>query len=166
MTEERIYDETTEQVDGGDDQRPSDKELNFAKLRQQYEAALAELEQLRPLKQREVLRQAGFDPDAPEGKSLTFAIEAGKVEADPEQIKQFAVNELGFQPKVALTETESRQVEAATRMEQVRQVTTSEAPPATTDDEIVEAEAEGDWGRAMALKMQRLAEMQQPAGNW
>lgn len=166
MTEERIYDETTEQVDGGDDQRPSDKELNFAKLRQQYEAALAELEQLRPLKQREVLRQAGFDPDAPEGKSLTFAIEAGRVEADPEQIKQFAVNELGFQPKVALTETESRQVEAATRLEQVRQVTTSEAPPATTDDEIAKAEAEGDWGRAMSLKMQRLAEMQQPAGNW
>jgi len=153
MTEERIDEQATEQAGG--EQQPSDKELNFAKLRQQYEAAMAELEQLRPLKVKETLRQAGFDPEATEGKALTLAIEAGKVEADPQKIVEFAANEFGFQPRVALTETEAKQVEAAARMEQVRQVTTSVQTP-SADDEIAKAEQEGDWTKAMALKLQKI----------
>lgn len=150
MSEEQT--ETTEQSP-----EVSDKEINFQKLREQKEALEAELASLRPLQTKETLRQAGFDPDTPEGKALSVAIKAGEVEANPDQIVAYAGSEFGWEPKPRLTETEATQVEGSKRLEAVRQVTQSDGPQ-DTKALIAEAEQSGDWMTAMQLKVRDLAE--------
>lgn len=151
MSEEQT--ETTEQPEV----EVSDKEINFQKLREQKEALEAELANLRPLQTKETLRQAGFDPDSSEGKALSVAIKAGEVEANPDQIVEYAGSEFGWEPKPRLTETEAAQVEGSKRLEAVRQVTQSDGPQ-DTQSLIAEAEQSGDWYSSMQLKVRELAE--------
>lgn len=138
--------QTTEQTT-----EPSDKEINFQKLREQKEALEAELAELRPLRVKETLREAGFDPSTPEGKALALAVEAGKVEADSSLIAEYAGSEFGWQPKTALTPTEASQVEGSQRLAAARAASTSDGPP-DVRQQIAEAEAEGDREKAMRLK--------------
>lgn len=148
MSDEQTTTETPEAT--------SDKDKNFAALRQQLDQAQAEIEALRPLRTKETLRQAGFDPDTAEGKALSLAIDAGRVEPDPTQIVEFAGSEFGWEPRTQLTETEATQAEGSKRLEAVRQVTQSDGP-SDVGSQIAEAEQAGDWSRAMALKLRRMA---------
>lgn len=141
-------DETTETTE---QPQASDKELNFEKLRQQREALEAELAELRPLRVKETLRQAGFDPDSAEGKALSLAVEAGKVETDPTQIAEYAGSEFGWQPKTQLTETESTQVEASRRQQAVQQASVSDTP-LDVQQQIQQLEQDGKWQEARSLK--------------
>lgn len=152
-----MSDEQTTETQEQTSEAPSDKEINFQKLREQKEALESELAALRPLRTKETLRQAGFDPDSAEGKALSMAIDAGKVETDPEKIVEFAGSEFGWEPRTQLTETEATQVEGSRRMEAVRQVTQSDGP-SDVSSQIAEAEQAGDWKKAMSLKLRSLAE--------
>lgn len=143
--------ETTEEL--------SDKELNFAKLREQKEALEARVAELSPLAVEKAVREAGFAPDTPEGKALSRL--AGD-NPDADAVKNLAV-ELGFEAspeeqKHEPTPNERAAQEFADRTSELSQVTTSDEPP-DLNSQIAEAEAEGDWGKSMALKLAQFNQM-------
>lgn len=148
------HDPTTE----GLELEEGSKEFNFQKLKDDYEAKLAardaELEELRPLRNIESVRQAGFDPDSDRGKALDLALKAGAVTADPEQIREYATSTFGWEPAPVLTENEQAQVDAQARLDAARGGTDSEPPP-NIDNDIAQAEADGDWMKSGALKVQK-----------
>src|SRR5690606_33369140 len=153
MSETQATNEPTTTGDGTP--APGSKEYNSAQIRSQLEAANAELEELRPLKFQKAIRDAGFDPDSDKGKALLVAVEAGKVEAAADQVKDYASSFFGWNPEPALSPTEQTQVDGASRLEGLNQATGSHVPPATDlQAQIAEAEANGDHMRAMALKTQ------------
>lgn len=145
---------------------PGSKEYNFARLREENERLKAENAELRPLKFEKAIREAGFDPAADKGKSLLLAIEAGKVEASPEAVKEYATSFFGWNPEPQLNPTEQTQVQGGQRLEGVIGATDSHVPPATDiQAQIAEAEAAGDLVRAMTLKTQWIAQMQAGSGT-
>lgn len=137
----------------------SDKELNFDKLKEQYESRISELEtenaELRPLRNKEQLRTAGFDPDSDRGKALAVALKAGEVEADADAIKEYASETFGWEPKAQLSETEQSAVDGQQRVETARDATES-APPPDQDAQIAEAEADGDYVKSGIMKLEKI----------
>lgn len=142
--------ETTEQTD---------EEKNFAALREKVETYEARIAELSPLAKEKAVREAGFNPDTPEGKALSRL--AGD-EADADAVKNLAV-ELGFEattqdsPKHEPTKEERAAQEFADRQSHLSQTTVSDEPP-TDLEKIAEAEAKanetGDWSEVMRLKIQ------------
>lgn len=141
--------ETTEQTD---------EEKNFAALREKVETYEARIAELSPLAKEKAVREAGFNPDTPEGKALSRL--AGD-EADAEAVKNLAT-ELGFEAsqeetKHEPTPNERAAQEFADRQSQLSQTTVSDEPP-TDLEKIAEAEAKanetGDWSEVMRLKIQ------------
>jgi hypothetical protein len=120
---------------------------NFAALREKYEAAVAEL---RPLKARDAVSAAGFNPNSPEGKAL-HRLALAETDVDAEKVKALA-DELGFEvtpPKPELTPTEQAAVAGAQKQAALNTVTTSDEPAdiasqiADLDQQIMKARAEG-----------------------
>lgn len=140
----------------------SDKDRNFENLRKAKEAAEAELAELRPLKTKEMLRDAGFDPTTAEGKAIQYALQAKGAQAPDtvEGIQELAEAEFGYKPPTSLTPEEKALQEAQSRVGALRTESTSEPPAdlgSSTDDlkaQIAELEAKGDFGRAGMLKLQ------------
>jgi hypothetical protein len=133
----------------------SDKELNFEKLRAQNEAQEQELAELRPLRIDKSIRDAGFDPTTDKGKALSIALKAGEVETDPGRILEYAEAEFGWKPEKPLSSTEAATVTAAAQSHQIQTQSSSDEPE-DVDGQIVQAENDGDWNRAVGLKLGKL----------
>lgn len=135
-------------------EEPTDKEINFQRLREKNEALEAQIAELSPLKVAQTVREAGFDPDTPAGKALSRLADAS---SDAESVKALAA-ELGFEaeaPTPALSKDERAAQEFGQRQSDLAAVTTSDIPPNMTD-QIAEAEEAGDWNKSVGLKLQSL----------
>lgn len=152
---------TTETVEG---QAPeSDKDKNVQALRQKSDAQEAELVELRPLKHRETIREAGFDPESGEGKSLMRDLESGLVKAEDgkdlhETLVSYAENEYSWKPPVQVTPTEQAQLDSTQRQTQVQGVT-SPVEPEDLNAQIAAADEAGNVQLGIVLR-NRLQEQQ------
>lgn len=147
----------------------SDKEQNFAALREKLEATEARLKELEPLAVEKAVQAAGFDPNTPEGKALSRL--AGS-DSDAEAVKNLAT-ELGFEAVEQdsppdLSPNERAAQEFAERKQELDSVTQSDEP-SDLGNQIAEAEAaaakgEGDWSQVTALKLQQFQQAAQQRG--
>lgn len=149
---------TTEVTDPVVEPEETDVAQNFRKLEETVKGQKEELDELRPLRDKEKLRDAGFDPDTDRGKALAIAIEAGKVEADDTAtLVEYAEETFGWKPTPVLTPTETQQVTATDDGKVIATVTTSETPP-DIDDEIAAAQKAGNHTEALRLQTRAAAE--------
>lgn len=147
--------ETTQTT--GEPPAEGSKEFNFRALEEKNQTLEAELADLRPLRDKERVREAGFDPDSEKGKTLLLAIKAGSVTPDKDQLTDYAKSEFGWAPTTQLTETERAQIEGSKRVGELGSVTDSHIPPSTDlAAQIAQAEADGDWVTATNLKLQMI----------
>jgi len=130
----------------------SDKEANLAALRQQLEAANQKLAALEPLQRASVVREAGFDPDSPEGKALVRMVGD---ETDATKVTEMAA-EIGWAPKQTLNPAEAATVAAAQAQDQLRQVSVGDVPADDIDRQIQEARESGNWQAAVILENRKL----------
>jgi hypothetical protein len=135
----------------------TDVAQNFRKLEEVNKSQKDELAELRPLRDKEKLRDAGFDPDSDRGKALAIAIKAGEVEADTAKLVEYAEDTFGWKPTPTLTPTESQQVTTTTEAKVISTEATSDAPP-NIDDQIAEAEKAGNHVEALRLTTRQAAE--------
>ncbi len=147
--------ETTEAAETTEETSPSRE--NFQALEDKYKAVKDENDELRPLRDKESLREAGFDPDSDRGKALAIAIKAGEMEPTPEAIAEFATSTFGWEPKPELTETEAEQVSSAAQVKQIQTASVSDSPP-DIDDEIAEARKAGNHVEALRMQTRQAAE--------
>ncbi len=148
---------TTEVTDPAVESEETDVAQNFRKLEEVNKSQKTELEELRPLRDKEKLRDAGFDPDTDRGKALAIAIKAGEVEPDTSKLVEYAEETFGWKPTPVLTPTESQQVKTTTEAKVISTETTSDDPP-TLDDKIAEAEKAGNHVEALRLTTRQAAE--------
>lgn len=147
----------TETTQPGAEPAEGSKEFNFRALEEKNTSLEAELADLRPLRDKERVREAGFDPDSEKGKTLLLAIKAGSVTPDKDQLADYAKTEFGWSSTPQLTETERAQLDGTNRLTELGTVTDSHIPPsADLDAQIAQAEAEGDWVTASKLKLSKL----------
>lgn len=133
-------------------QPESDKDKNFQALREQKDALEAQVKELAVFRNKDLLRQAGFDPDTGEGKSLLRDITAGTVDADKDKLAEYAESEYGWKPKATLSPEESATVSSSQHSDQLRQSASDDGPKDTIDDQIAQARADGNWELAVVLE--------------
>ena len=148
---------TTEVTDPAVEPEDTDVAQNFRKLEEVNKSQKTELEILRPLRDKETLRDAGFDPDTDRGKALAIAIKAGEVEPDTSKLVEYAEETFGWKPIPVLTPTESQQVKTTTEAKVISTETTSDDPP-NIADQIAEAEKAGNHVEALRLTTRQAAE--------
>lgn len=128
-------------------------------LRKQLEAALSENKQFKSRERQRAFKDAGYDPDAGNGKALAKLYDG---DADPESIRAFAKAEFGWEPPTGegASPAGSPAPDSPSDWDKLNQATatggTSSDP--TDDDRIAKAEAEGDWStydRLQAIKLQK-----------
>lgn len=137
---------TTTPTDG---QQESDADRNFRLLREQNEALRAENETLRPLRIEKAIREAGFDPDSPEGKALA---RMAPTEVDADAVKTLA-GEIGFEAPQQMT---AAQQEAATQAKvagEVGKVASGDSPP-TTEDKTEQAMTDRNFAQVLATHIE------------
>ncbi len=147
-------DETTEETT---EETSSPTRENFQVLEETIKTLEADNAELQQFRDKENLREAGFDPDSDRGKALAIAIKAGEMEPTPEAIAEFATSTFGWEPKPALTEIEAAQVASAAQVKQIQTASVSDAPP-NIDDEIAEAQKAGNHVEALRLQTRMAAE--------
>lgn len=147
----------------------SDKELNFRRLEQERDQLKAENAELRPYRDRETVREAGFDPDSGEGKSLIRDLGVGAVsvtdgEELSEKLAEHAESEYGWKPTVQPTETEANAAEAARRQAEVAGSTSSAdlTPDGELQAALEQARADNDF--ALASRIERRIKARQSSG--
>ncbi len=148
---------TTEVTDPAVESEETDIVQNFRKLEEVNKSQKTELEELRPLRDKETLRDAGFAPDTDRGKALAIAIKAGEVEPDTSKLVEYAEETFGWKPTPVLTPTESQQVKTTVDAKVISTETTSDDPP-TLVDQIAEAEKAGNHVEASRLTTRQAAE--------
>ena len=148
---------TTEVTDPAVEPEDTDVAQNFRKLEEVNKSQKTELEILRPLRDKETLRDAGFDPDTDRGKALAIAIKAGEVEPDTSKLVEYAEETFGWKPTPTLTPTETQQVKTTVDAKVISTETTSD-DPATLADKIAEAEKAGNHVEALRLTTRQAAE--------
>ena len=148
---------TTEVTDPAVEPEDTDVAQNFRKLEEVNKSQKTELEILRPLRDKETLRDAGFDPDTDRGKALAIAIKAGEVEPDTSKLVEYAEETFGWKPTPVLTPTESQQVKTTKEAKVISTETTSDDPP-NIADQIAEAEKAGNHVEALRLTTRQAAE--------
>lgn len=126
----------------------ADKELNFRRLEEERDRFKAEADELRPFRDRETVRRAGFDPDSGEGKSLIRDLGSGVVKVEdgqelPTVLAGYAEAEYGWKPTADLSPTEAKAASSAQRQADLSRVSSS-VPAKTVADVISEAETNGN----------------------
>lgn len=149
---------TTEPVD--------DQEKNWRRMEERIKALEAENSELRPFRDRDLVRNAGFDPDTGEGKSLIRDLGSGTVtpvdgEDLPAAIKRFAESEYGWKPRPVPTPVEQEQARAAQQQQRLASVSTSTdlTPEGELMAQMNEARDSGDY--ALAARLERRLKAQQ-----
>lgn len=146
----------------------SDKELNFRKMEEAHKETVAKLEgeiaELRPYRDRDLVREAGFDPGTDKGTVLErdlglgdIAVEEGQELA--EAIKSFAKSKYGWDPAPARSPVEAEHARIARERAGLKSDTESADKPETLRDQIIEARANNDF--ALASELQVKLERQQ-----
>ena len=102
------------------------------------------------------IKDAGFDPDSGQGKALK---DLYKGELNSDSIKQFASDNYGWgaSPDQA-TEQEAQRSRVITSQDSLDTVIEASVPvePVGIDDQINQAQSDGDWQTSSALKAEKL----------
>ena len=102
------------------------------------------------------IKDAGFDPDSGQGKALK---DLYKGELNSDSIKQFASDNYGWgaSPDQA-TEQEAQRSRVITSQDSLDTVIEASVPvePVGIDDQINQAQSDGDWQTSSALKADKL----------
>ncbi len=125
-------------------------------LREQLKKTEAENKELKSVMADSVFKEAGFDTSAGEGKALKSLYDG---ELKPDAIKQFASENYGWGASPdQVTEQEAQRSRVVTSQESLDTVIEASVPvePVGIDDQINQAQADGDWQTSSALKAEKL----------
>lgn len=132
--------------------------LSGSTLRKQVEDLSEQVKTYRQKDRTRAFRDAGFDPESGPGKALAKLYDG---DADPEAIQQFAKDEFGFEPQSGSTSTQTQQTQRQpsgdAAISSLSAGTIAPREP-SNDDQIAEAEKNGDWeayDRLQAAKLLR-----------
>lgn len=163
MTDEQTGNETVDQsgqaggqtevgepaTEGGGGEQPK---TEGGQLRDKLEETIERNRKLESQLRKSAFREAGFNPDEGHGKALAELYDG---DPDAEQIQQFA-QEYSFQPNLAgsvPTSEEANREGATQRTAQV--MSSSESTEGLSlEDQVTQAEQQGEWQKAFALKGQ------------
>jgi len=102
------------------------------------------------------IKDAGFDPSSGQGKALK---DLYKGEMDSDSIKQFASENYGWGASPdQVTEQEAQRSRVVTSQDSLDTVIEASIPvePVGIEDQINQAQADGDWQTSSALKAEKL----------
>ena len=102
------------------------------------------------------IKDAGFDPNSGQGKALK---DLYKGELNPDSIKQFASENYGWGASPEqVTEQEAQRSRVVTSQDSLDTVIEASVPvePVGIDDQINQAQSDGDWQTSSALKAEKL----------
>ena len=102
------------------------------------------------------IKDAGFDPSSGQGKALK---DLYKGEMDSDSIKQFASENYGWGASPdQVTEQEAQRSRVVTSQNSLDTVIEASVPvePVGIDDQINQAQSDGDWQTSSALKAEKL----------
>ena len=102
------------------------------------------------------IKDAGFDPESGQGKALK---DLYKGELDSDSIKQFASENYGWGASPdEVTEQEAKRSRVVTSQDSLDTVIEASVPvePVGIDDQINQAQSDGDWQTSSALKAEKL----------
>lgn len=102
------------------------------------------------------IKDAGFDPSSGQGKALK---DLYKGEMDSDSIKQFASENYGWGASPdEVTEQEAQRSRVVTSQNSLDTVIEASVPvePVGIDDQINQAQSDGDWQTSSALKAEKL----------
>jgi len=102
------------------------------------------------------IKDAGFDPNSGQGKALK---DLYKGEMDSDSIKQFASENYGWGASPdQVTEQEAQRSRVITSQNSLDTVIEASVPvePVGIDDQINQAQSDGDWQTSSALKAEKL----------
>ena len=102
------------------------------------------------------IKDAGFDPSSGQGKALK---DLYKGELDSDSIKQFASENYGWGASPdEVTEQEAQRSRVVTSQDSLDTVIEASVPvePVGIEDQINQAQADGDWQTSSALKAEKL----------
>jgi len=125
-------------------------------LREQLKKTEAENKELKSVMADSVFKEAGFDTSAGEGKALKSLYDG---ELKPDAIKQFASENYGWgQSSEVDQEQDAQRSRVITSQESLDTVIEASVPvePVGIDDQINQAQADGDWQTSSALKAEKL----------
>ena len=125
-------------------------------LREQLKKTEAENKELKSVMSDSVFKEAGFDTSAGEGKALKSLYD-GELKADA--IKQFASENYGWgQSSEAVQEQDAQKAQVVTSQQNLDTVIEASVPvdPVGIDDQIAQAQQDGDWQTSPALKTEKL----------
>ena len=108
------------------------------------------------VQQDKVIQDAGFDPSSGQGKALKDLYK-GDLEVDA--IKAFAAEQYGWGEEApAVQEQEAQKARVVTSQESLDAVAQASVPvePANVNDQIAQAQQDGDWQTSSALKAEKL----------
>jgi len=124
-------------------------------LREQLKKTEAENKELKSVMADSVFKEAGFDTSAGEGKALKSLYDG---ELKPDAIKQFASENYGWGQSSEVTEQEAQRSRVVTSQDSLDTVIEASVPvePVGIEDQINQAQADGDWQTSSALKAEKL----------
>ena len=128
----------------------------LAQVRDQLKKAQAELKELKNFKADSVFKEAGFDITTGEGKALKNLYDG---ELNSDAIKQFAADEFGWgQAPAQVVEQEAQKQRVISSQEALDTVIEASVPvePVGIDDQIAQAQVDGDWATSSSLKAEKL----------
>ena len=102
------------------------------------------------------IKDAGFDPESGQGKALK---DLYKGEMDSDSIKQFAAENYGWGASPdEVTEQEAQRSRVVTSQDSLDTVIEASVPvePVGIEDQINQAQSDGDWQTSSALKAEKL----------
>ena len=102
------------------------------------------------------IKDAGFDPSSGQGKALK---DLYKGELDSDSIKQFASENYGWgENSDEVTEQDAQRSRVITSQDSLDTVIEASVPvePVGIEDQINQAQADGDWQTSSALKAEKL----------
>tara|TARA_Y100001938_G_C7897784_1_gene333068 strand:+ start:160 stop:624 length:465 start_codon:yes stop_codon:yes gene_type:complete len=112
--------------------------------------------EFKSVQQDKVIQEAGFDPSSGQGKALKDLYK-GDLEVDA--IKAFAAEQYGWGEEApAVQEQEAQKARVVTSQDSLDAVAQASVPvePANVNDQIAQAQQDGDWQTSSALKAEKL----------
>ena len=125
-------------------------------LREQLKKTEAENKELKSVMADSVFKEAGFDTSAGEGKALKSLYDG---ELKPDAIKQFAAENYGWgQSSEVDQEQDAQKARVVTSQQNLDTVIEASVPvePVGVDDQIAQAQQDGDWQTSSNLKAEKL----------
>ena len=112
--------------------------------------------EFKSVQQDKVIQDAGFDPASGQGKALKDLYK-GDLEVDA--IKAFAAEQYGWgEDAPAVQEQEAQKARVVTSQDSLDAVAQASVPvePVDVNDQIAQAQQDGDWQTSSALKAEKL----------